>query len=370
MVPASRTVTPARPLKIILDGRKLGDGGIGSHIATLLRGFQSRSDVRCTLLVRGREQLRECSLEHDDVLVVSAAPYSLQEYFSLSRRLNFDGVDLFHEPHYTLPFGLPVVTVATVHDLIHLTHPPRWFHPLLGRPLIRSALQRADAIVTVSQAVAQEIRRSFAAIQLEGRLHVVPNALPDDIATFAERVRHDSYLLAVISTAKPHKGLEELLNAFASLRRRHPKIALRVVGRGCAIGEGDGVSLLGHISRHDLLEQYRNALALVIPSRAEGFGIPMLEAKAFGVPAIIRPVPALRELVTDGDVVCTNFSTEALAAAMEKMIVQPFPRVSVAAGWFLPYRSSQVTEAMMNVYRAALGVPCDEVAIQAHRYAS
>lgn len=344
-------------LHVILDGRKIGDGGIGSHIATLVRAFQERPDIRCTLIIRDRSQLQEAGCLHDDFLVIPARPYSLSEYFMLSRRINFDGIDLFHEPHYTLPRMIPVPSAVTVHDLIHLSHPPRWFHPPLARRLIRMALTRAAVVYTVSQAVARAIRTEFPAVDCGEKLLVVPNGLPADIVPQPRKEVRGRRLLAVVSTAKPHKGVADLLQAFAMVVRRYPDVELCVVGAGSqGFPPQPRVEFLGLVPREKLLSLYRDSLALVVPSLAEGFGIPMLEAKAFGMPAVIRPVPALKELLTSGDVVCANFSVNALVQGLLEICAQPQPQARVPAGWFDTFSRNAIGAATLAGYRAALGM--------------
>jgi glycosyltransferase involved in cell wall biosynthesis len=74
------------------------------------------------------------------------------------------------------------------------------------------------------------------------------------------------------------------------------------------------------LSPKNLRQRLSHALALVVPSLVEGFCLPALEAQSCGTPVICRPVPALRELVTEHDTVASDFSVESLAKAISQGI--------------------------------------------------
>jgi len=82
----------------------------------------------------------------------TTTPYSFAELFSLGARLNAVPFDVFHTPHYVLPFGIKAPTVITVHDLIQVRQPERFYYPLVAGALIRSGLRRATRVLTVSGA--------------------------------------------------------------------------------------------------------------------------------------------------------------------------------------------------------------------------
>jgi glycosyltransferase involved in cell wall biosynthesis len=106
------------------------------------------------------------------------------------------------------------------------------------------------------------------------------------------------YLLCV-STTHPHKNLERLLRVHAQMKNA-PKLILTGV-RGFAAQEieslaGDSVDIAGWIPRAELYELYRGALGFIYPSTFEGFGLPVLEAMAAGVPVACSDIPPLREI--------------------------------------------------------------------------
>ena len=351
MEPQSRELVfeerdPLRRPKVLLDGRKLGDGGIGVYIDNLIRGFLEVGNVDLSVLT---SQARVNTLEFRDRVnwvFDEAAPYSVDEMLFMPRRVDFAKFDLFHSPHYTLPFGIPIPKIVTVHDLIHITHPERFYYPFVATRLISSAVRRADGVVAVSR----DTRRAL--MELTGipekKVHFIPNAVSSCV-TAASSGRSGAarkyadlspYVLAVFSNIKPHKGLRDLITAFRSLRSggaNPPSASLNralklvLVGYGTEeifnspellslIGDESNIHILGRVSNEELFALYARSKAVVIPSHAEGFCLPALEAQALGAPLVCRPVPALCELVTDRDVVATDFSINALTAALSQAV--------------------------------------------------
>jgi glycosyltransferase involved in cell wall biosynthesis len=121
-----------------------------------------------------------------------------------------------------------------------------------------------------------------------------------------DRTHTDPYLLAV-STLHPHKNLERLLRVFAEFRQRHAEFRLVIAGlRGfesnllertrTSLELEDGVEMTGWIERERLYELFAKARAFVYPSMFEGFGMPVLEALAAGIPAACSRIEPLASL--------------------------------------------------------------------------
>jgi glycosyltransferase involved in cell wall biosynthesis len=255
----------------------------------------------------------------------------------MPRRIDFSSYDIFHAPHYVLPFRIPIPSIVTVHDIIHVTHPERFYYPWIARALISSAVHRADGVLAVSRHTRQGVLTLTGARQ--DKVRFVPNAIaprvaPSDLIALPHL--EAPYLLAVLSNNKPHKGARDLLLAYQEFRAkklwegalpRCPKLVLAGYGtadmmlsRSSAslIDEVDGLHIAGALSAEELRATMTRATALIVPSLVEGFCLPALEAQACGTPVICRPVPALQELVGEHDVVSDDFSVSALAAAIAR----------------------------------------------------
>lgn len=347
---AAKSPLAERKLRVLLDARKLGDGGIGIYIENLIEGLLEQPDIALSIIAKNRETAKRW--RSIPAIIDSAPSYSLSEMWGLSRRVDFSKFDLFHSPHYTLPYGIKIPTVVTVHDLIHINHPERFYYPLIARPLMRSGVARASKVITVSHSSLREISEFMGAGSPHiKKISVVSNAL-DPI--FLERAGargpassgKKPYILCLISNLKPHKGLDDTLSIFESLRAEGvipADFGLVLAGQGAGeiflnsrlhdrLQAMEGVECLGCVNRDDLAFLFRGAAALLVGSTAEGFCLPMLEAKASGIPVICRPVPALLELAGPADIVSSDFSREAYKAALKKFFVEADSWKSKAQG--------------------------------------
>jgi glycosyltransferase involved in cell wall biosynthesis len=231
----------------------------------------------------------------------------------LSRRLR--GLDVVHAPSLAVPPRAGVPLVVTVHDAGFLEYPDaftrrgRRFH----QQGLRAAVARADRIITVSRAAADEIVHHTG---VDGdRLRVIPNGVDLTVVASAdvERVRHDLQLgdapyVLWVGTQEPRKNVALLVRSFAEAvtRERLPH-ALVLAGTpgwlhteasamAGAADLGDRLRVLGPVDDRDLFALYSGAALFALPSRHEGFGLPVLEAMAQGTPVICTDAPALVEV--------------------------------------------------------------------------
>jgi glycosyltransferase involved in cell wall biosynthesis len=268
--------------------------------------------------------------------------------------------------------------VVTVHDAVPWTHPQTLTKrgAAWHRKVIERAVNRASAIVVPTSAVAAELTQYAPGI---ARVHVVghgtPKALTDPPdAQAAERIRRrlqlpERYVLAV-GTVEPRKGLDVLVNAMS--RPTAPELPLVVVGpRGwgevnlAALAERRGLPpdrllMLGKLTDAELAVVLHGASVLVAPSLAEGFGLPMLEAMAVGVPVVHSDAPALIEVAGGTGVLARRNDPAALAAALRSVFADPVrtqARVAAAkhrAGKFTWTRAAEsVWSLHLQLYQAA-----------------
>lgn len=340
---------PQRSLRVLIDARKLNHGGIGVYLDNLITSLIALGSPSVAVLADPAIVKSFEWVDSVEVIEERSKLYSLDELIRLPKRVNFASFDIYHTPHYLLPYGIPIPCVVTIHDLIHILHPERWYYPIVATPLLKSALKRAKLILTVSQASCDEILRFCGNDALiRAKLKIVSNTLDTEFLkssgenTVLKRPTSISgdYFLAVISAHKPHKGVQDLLLAFKELCAR-AKISKRLGSEGtlklALVGQGvervltdkrlghilatmPMVRLIGQVEKKELISLYRGALALLTPSLVEGFSLPVLEAHAVGTPVIARPVPAVLEQLSSSDIVCEDFTIEALTAAMEMFL--------------------------------------------------
>ncbi len=258
----------------------------------------------------------------------------------------YDRIDVWHGLHYSLPyFAGQARMVSTFHDVAFFLHPHLYppIKRLYFQQTIRRALATADAIVTVSQSTADGVRRFLKDSSgfTESKLRVVhsgvePKFFSRVCAEHLERIkmRHsiNSPYLLFIGTFEKRKNLPLLVEAFSRLRRRgHQDLLLVLAGQpdnGRAEVERtiaqenlqEVVRCLGYVPDADILPLYHGAKLLVLPSVHEGFGFPLLEAMAGGVPVLAADNSAMRELAVDPEMLCAG-GAEMWAQKIEHLLV-------------------------------------------------
>ena len=258
---------------------------------------------------------------------------------------------VIHAPSVAVPPAAGRPLVVTVHDAAPELFPEactprgRRFH----HAGLAAAARRADVIITVSQAAADEIV-SHSPIPA-ARIQVVSNGVdppPADAAADAatlERlgVAGRRYVFWV-GSLEPRKGVGTLVEAMAALRRRHPGLDVDTVLAGfegwrneTAVAPGDmavlGRSLhrLGQVRESDLWALYRGAEVFAFPSLHEGFGLPVVEAMSQGVPVVASAIPALSEVAGGAAVLVEPGQPDAWAAAIEGLLGDDRTRSELAA---------------------------------------
>lgn len=284
---------------------------------------------------------------------VGASGRGLLDLVRLGVAASRDGLDAFLFPSvYTYFPVLRVPTVVGVHDVIARRHPeltlPRRRDRAFWLLKERVAVRRAAAVFTVSEASRAELARTFGLAP--ERVAVVPEA-PDPI--FEPRPREavaralgelglgqDERFVVYAAGLSPHKNVETLLEAFASLPLNGSAPARLVLAgaledesfhsaadsireRIGRLGLGDRVLLPGFVSDEQLACLYTAASAAVVPSLAEGFGLPAVEAAACGAPVILSALPAHRETLGDAARYFPPRDADALRAELERTLRDP-----------------------------------------------
>lgn len=196
---------------------------------------------------------------------------------------------------------------VTVHDLFYLTHPRGRLDVLLGK-FLYAGLPGCDLHLCDSRTTADDLQRLFRIPS--DRIRVVPLYVEPPRGGEVVRPCSAPYLLHV-SSEEPRKNFDKVLEAFALFAGRpgHSGWRLVKVGRACSaaqrqrhlalarsLGIHDHLDILEGISEEALHALYAHAHALLMPSSAEGFGYPLLEAMARGCPVVAGDTPALLEI--------------------------------------------------------------------------
>lgn len=293
--------------RIGIDARLINQTGVGVYIRNLLYCLAEQDTPNRLFYIytlSGDDRLVPASPKFT-IRTTSAYWHGLVEQTVFLLQLLRDDLDLMHFTYFSWPIGYLRPFVATVHDLTLLTHETGRLstqHPLIHqlkrmvfRVVFSSQVMRARAIMVPTKAIAKALKDRFgreAVVVHEGINRELSSATPipmNDIGT-------EPFLLYV-GNCYPHKNIDKLLEAARGLK-------LVMVGPRNSFSERyekqyPEVVWRYHLESGRLKWLYQHAHALVNPSLAEGFGLPVVEALAFGCPVVCSDIPVLHEVTED-----------------------------------------------------------------------
>jgi glycosyltransferase involved in cell wall biosynthesis len=309
-------MTSHGPLQIVVDGTPLlgQRTGVGRYTAALLDELAGLAEPEgldigvAAFSLRGHRTLRSRLPAGVRARGLPAPARALRAAW---RRLPVPPVELLvghadvvHATNFVLPPAVRAAGVVTVHDLAFLDRPDELEPAQRGLPaLVRDATRRAAMVCTPTTAVARQVVQRLGV--RDDRIVVTP--LGVDPAWFVaappsaearRRLNLPQQYLLFVGTAQPRKGLDVLLAAHQAAPGAPPLVLTGAAGWGPEVPVGDPERVLrtGYLPEVDLRRVVAGAAALVLPSRDEGFGLPVLEALACGIPVIATDAPALVEV--------------------------------------------------------------------------
>ena len=264
------------------------------------------------------------------VPAANRARWAIGETLAVGRAARRAGADVLHVPANIGPSRSPVPVAVTLHDVLPFTHPEWVPTPAFGgllRSMIRGAARNASRVLTISEASRRDIRE---VLGIDGaRIDVIP--LAGSAPLEVELPPREPDLLFSPGTRMPHKNVETLLRALALIPvGRRPRLVVTggvdddpLVALVSDLGLGDHVRIERWLSREDLERAYARATAVVLPTRFEGFGLPVLEAMERGCPVICSDLPVLREVAGDAAVYADPADPDSFAAAITASLSRP-----------------------------------------------
>lgn len=295
------------------------------------------------------------------------AVWALGELVASSGYASRRKVDLVHSPATLGPMWTRMPAVVTIHDTLYWSHPELMPTALYTRPvklMERLVSRNASQVITDSEFAAGELAKYLKIPS--GRLHVIPLAgrakvAPGEYATDSRR----RPLLLASGQRLAHKNWDGLLRGLVRIPAdRRPQLCItgahgddplvRVVAE---LGLGEWVDLRGWVEEAELVELYRTATALVFPTFVEGFGLPVVEAMASGLPVLCSDIPVFREVAGDAVRYFDPHSPDDIAHAIESLLADPAALVTLAAagpGQAANFTWHRCAEATLAVFELAL----------------
>ena len=285
------------------------------------------------------------------------------------------GEDLLHSIALTAPLRSRAANVITIADTTWLSGPRSDSTTLLWRAIVPTIARRADRLIAISHASADDIvnrlhvpRDRVDLTILGHRSGLTAAPLPEDETRRRVQLGDSPYVL-MVGGRKHHKNVDGLLRGFARAREKIPGAQLVLAGNPTSIepelltlahelGLGDSAHFLGFVDASDLEGLYAAANLFVLPSHNEGFGLPVLEAMARGVPVACSSVSALPEVGGDAARYFDPESPEQIGAVIAELLSDEHARHEMAKAG--RRRAAQMTwaktaEATLESYRRAHG---------------
>ena len=334
-----------RPV-VVVDADVLGRERTGdeTYVENLLRRLPAADDLRFAAITRHPELVPEGV----EPLELPARFQELRMALAVPRLLRRLRPALAHFQH-ALPLACPCPAVVTVHDLSFERDPSlmTFRDRLVFRTVVPRAARRAARVFAVSERTKRDL------VELYGiapeRIAVTPNGV--DPAFGPGEPSSDSYLLFV-GAIQERKNPLAAADAAAAVGlpllvagpEREPRLARELERRGA--------DLRGYVSKPALAELYRGAAAVVLPSRYEGFGLPVLEAMACGTPVVCFPDAAMREVAGDAAVFAEDGE---LADAIRRAIAERerFARAGLERAKLFSW--DETARRTLEVYREVIG---------------
>jgi len=329
-------------MRISIDASGLGATKTGTavYLEEILKSWANHSGDNIDYIVfatkRGKRHL-DC-LQGAPAFSFIDAPEGrggriLWQQFSLPQLIRQMRVDVHWGAGFVVPIFSSVPSVVTIFDLTFQMLPEvhervkRIYFPMM----IRASVARARRILTISKSAAADLERLYPrAIGKTTVTLLAPRkwrhpASPRDVGfTKSEDLR-----FLFVGTLEPRKNLKRLLEAWGSMdaeQRRNAQLII-VGATGWMIkdalersGAMDSVHLMGSLSDEDLAEQYTKADVFVYPSLYEGFGLPVVEAMAIGLPVLTSNVGATREIAEDAAHLVDPYSVDSIRNGLLRLL--------------------------------------------------
>jgi len=275
--------------------------------------------------------------------------------------------------HAATPVSIPsrsAAVVLTIHDLHFLRHPERMAAEMRRDfpNLVRQHARRAPAIVVSSAYTAGDVQRTLEVPA--DRIHLCPPGAPMWAASVRDRRRNEPLEhILFLGTLDPRKNVGVLLAAYRALRTHVSGVPPLVLAGGvppsAAHWQDEAVRpelaghvhLTGYVSEARRRDLYARAHMLVLPSLDEGFGLPVLEAMACGVPVVVSSGGSLPEVAGNAATPVDPADIDGFTSAMAALLEPEFARNASARGVAraAAFRWDSCAERVRHAYAAAVG---------------
>lgn len=348
----SGAIENSAPRRVLISAGMVqgGKGGVGRHVVELVKALHREQGLGSEVFVAGLDADRELFPDLDDSHWVSIPARAssailnlLWHQVVLPRYLKRLGINALHIPSYRrVLWRCPCRQVVTVHDCAPFVMRERYdvLRGFFGRRVVPVLIRRCDLVVAVSASTAADIERYMRVDP--SRIRVVPNGIDhrlyfprpqEEVSAFLERAdQQRDYFIYVGRIEHPGKNHCRLIEAYEKFCEQGAEpVDLVLAGadwhganvvheRIARSPVAGSIRCLGFVADDELPMWYCGARAVLMPSLSEGFGLPIAEAFACGVPVVASNLPPLREVGEEHADYVDPADTESILAGMERAL--------------------------------------------------
>lgn len=314
-------------MKIAIDCRMIGSGGIGTYLESLLPYFLENN--QCFLFGKQEDIKKYSKYKNTKIETCDIKTFSIKELFSFPKKLLtlINECDVYYTPYCNIPNGIKIPIFSTIHDVVFLDikNLSSKIGTIIRKMFYKRSLKKSSAVFTVSNFSEKRIKSN---IKTKTPIIVTYNSVPEWFQPLEDEIQKKSIIMFV-GNIKKHKGLHILVDAFNKALNKGLKATLLIVGNASnfrsqdatifqEIEKNHNIKFTGKISDEELRTLYATSSLLVQPSLYEGFGMPPLEALTMGTNVILSDIPVFKEIYNNFPV--TYFISEDSDDLSEKIL--------------------------------------------------
>jgi len=369
-------------MRIGIDARLWEQTGVGRYIRNLVVNLQKIDKKNEYVLFIRKEDLESVKKEIKNpkwsFVEANIKWHSIAEQVELPLLLNKQKLDLVHFPYFSVPISYRKPYVVTIHDLI-INHFSTGEASTLAYPLylgkrvsyqfiIKQAAKRAKRIIVPSVATKEEIIDHLRIP--EKKINVIPEASDKNLSPQlpSSKTKTLGKYFLYVGNAYPHKNLTSLIYAFNKISKEVKDLKLILVGHKDFFYQrlekentlSDKIVFYGKATDRELSNLYASAIALVMPSLMEGFGLPVLEAMSLKCLVVCSDIPSFKEIASNCAIYFRPEDANDIKETMKSVYVnnEKFRKEKLDAAFkrAQKYSWKKAAEETLNAYESSLSL--------------
>lgn len=366
-------------MNIGIDARLWNETGVGRYIRALVRYIGELDKYNSYALFLRKSEYETLQLPKNFRKIEADINWhTLSEQIYLPTIYKNANLDLLHIPYFSVPIFTPLPFIVTIHDLT-ISHfatgqattkiYPIYLIKRMGyNVVLKNAIFKSKAIITVSQTVKKEIIHEFNVDPLKITVIYESGILEDQ--KMNNQINFPKKYILYVGNAHPHKNIKKLLEAFSLLKKNIQDLKLVLIGKKDYFYEellkfadrnkiSDDLILPGTVTNRDLSAWYKKAECYVFPSLSEGFGLPGLEAMLLKCPVAVSNIDVFHEIYGDAALYFDQNSASNIAETVLTIINDSKERqrlIKLGLNKTKQYSWKQMTEETLHLYENCLGI--------------